>query len=316
MALKDETPQAAALRNRKTTVEDVEDDSDASPSATTTATSISASSTAGKKGKETEDDKKRKAAIAARTLQQQQPKKSSQLKNLLLSLLVATLGMLIKSGYDKFLYPSRDITIQQTVGLQGNCYKTAYIPGPSDIEISGPDQVAFVSSDDRSWVKDSSFFHRPSKKTAENGGIYTLPLNQKNGSPKEVTLNNFAGEDFHPAGMSIFRFQEPTTRAWVNRLFVINNSHKGDAVEVFDYSSKANTLTHVKTVNSDLFITPKDIAAVDKDRFYLTNYHAMSNKYGRVAEDVAGFMLGSVVYYNGKDTRKVLESMPNPYGED
>ncbi|KAF8939265.1 hypothetical protein BGZ58_010268 [Dissophora ornata] len=325
MADKEDAPstQASTLRNRKTTVEDA-DDEDTTPVATTTATSISSqdasASTPAKKGtssarKDSEDDKKKKAAAAQiRRRPQHQAPKSNQIRNLLLSLLIASLGVLLKSVYERFLFPGREITIEQTVGLQGNCYKTAFIPGPSDIEISDQDQLAFVSSDDRSWVKESSFFHRPSKKTSQNGGIYTLSLNQKDGSPKEVKLQAYTSDDFHPAGMSFYRFQDPDTQTWISRLFVINHSHKGDIVEIFDYSSTANTLTHVKSVESNLFVTPKDIAAVDKDRFYLTNHHGMGVKYGRVVEDLAGLALGSVVYYNGKESRKVLESLSNPSG--
>ncbi|KAG0350031.1 hypothetical protein BGZ54_004077, partial [Gamsiella multidivaricata] len=314
-------PATGALRNRRTTVEDADDDSDVSPVATTTATSISSSvSTSAKKGappasKDTEDDKNKKAAAAqARPRQRPQAQQSNQLRNFILSLLIASLGVLLKSVYDKFIFPSREIAIEQTIGLQGNCYQIANIPGPADIEISDQEQLAFVSSDDRSWVKESSFFHRPSKKTAQNGGIYMLPLNQKNGTPKEVQLRAYTSDDFHPAGMSIYRFQNPDTKTWTSRVFVINHSHKGDIVEIFDYAPKDNALTHVKSVQSSLFVTPKDIVAIDKERFYLTNHHGMDTKYGRVAEDVAGLSLGTVVYYNGEDSRKVLEALSNPYG--
>ncbi|KAF9976657.1 Serum paraoxonase/arylesterase 2, partial [Modicella reniformis] len=306
------------IRNRRTTVEDANDDSDASDSA-------SASMSAAKnklppppssENSLTNQKKKKKKTIAAqsRPHQSQQAPKPSQWRNLMFSLLIASSGVLFFSVYDKFLFPNQEIAIEQTVGVQGNCYRSAFIPGPSDIEISDHDQLAFVSSDDRSWVKESSFFHRPSKKTAQNGGIFTLPLNQRTSTPKETELKAFASEDFHPAGMSLYLYQDPDSHAWVNRVFVINHSHKGDVVEIFDYSLKANVLTHVKSVRSSLFVTPKDIAAVDKDRFYLTNHHGMSGKYGRVAEDVAGLKLGTVVYYNGNESRKVLESLANPYG--
>jgi hypothetical protein len=42
----------------------------------------------------------------------------------------------------------------------------------------------------------------------------------------------------------------------------------------------------------------------------------MSNKYGRVVEDVTGTAMGTVVYYNGEKTHKVLQSLNNPYGKD
>lgn len=149
--------------------------------------------------------------------------------------------------------------------------------------------------------------------------------------------------------MSLVQFQDDT-KAWINRLFVINHSHKGDFVELFDYSPESNSLTFVKRIESSLFVTPKDIVAVDQDRFYLTNQHVWSTyfiiihlwmheitiaymakanvpfvlltkqgmaiKYGRVVEDLAGLALGSVVYYNGKESFKVLESLANPYGND
>ncbi|KAG0374535.1 Serum paraoxonase/arylesterase 2 [Mortierella sp. AD032] len=307
----DAAPPTTTLRNRRTTVEDAEDDSDTSPVATTTATSISSSKATTKKDAEY---KKRTAAQVHKRVVQQKTKKNSQIKNLLISLLIATIGILLKSAFQKFIFTGREIAIEQTVGLQGNCFKTAYIPGPADIEISDHNQLAFVSSDDYSWKKSSRFFHRPSSKTANNGGIYTLDLNHKNGSPKEVKLKSFTSDDFHPAGMSLYDFQDEKTHERRTRLFVINHSHKGDVVEIFDYSADTNSLTFVKSVKSDLFVTPKDIAAIDQDRFYLTNHHAMGNKYGRVIEDAAGAAMGTVVYYNGQETLKVLENLSNPYG--
>jgi hypothetical protein len=128
----DSTPSESTLRNRKTTVEDAGDDSDTSPVATTTATSVSspapASSASKKKDtpskqKDAEDDKKKKA-LAARARRPPQAK-PNRLRSFVVSLLVATAGVLLKSGYDKFWLPSREIAINQTVGVQGNCYKTA-----------------------------------------------------------------------------------------------------------------------------------------------------------------------------------------------
>ncbi|KFH66707.1 hypothetical protein MVEG_07232 [Podila verticillata NRRL 6337] len=308
-----EQEQKSTLRNRRTTVEDAADDSD---TATTTATvSSSKAKTKEAKTKETKASTTtaNKKGSSSTTNTGVEPQKTSQLRNLLLSLVIASLGVVLMSAYNKFVMPTREITIEQSIGLQGNCFQIANIPGPAAIEIDDRDELAFVSSDDRSWKQSSRFFHRPSSKTEQNGGIYTLPLSQKHGSPKECKLKGYAYDDFHPAGMSLFQFQDDT-KAWINRLFVINHSHKGDVVELFDYSPESNSLTFVKRIESSLFVTPKDIVAVDQDRFYLTNQHGMAIKYGRVVEDLAGLALGSVVYYNGKESFKVLESLANPYG--
>ncbi|KAG0031426.1 hypothetical protein BGZ81_001264 [Podila clonocystis] len=303
----------STLRNRRTTVEDASDDSD---TATTTGTSSASSSKA--KTKETKESssaasKKRASSATTANTRQAEPQKASQLRNLLLSLMIASLGVVLMSAYNKFVMPTREITIEQSMGLQGNCLQIADIPGPAAIEIDNRDKLAFVSSDDRSWKQSSRFFHRPSSKTELNGGIYTLHLSQKHGSLKECKLKGYTYDDFHPAGMSLFQYQDDKKK-WINRLFVINHSHKGDVVELFDYSPETNSLTFVKRIESSLFVTPKDIVAVDQNRFYLTNQHGMAVKYGRVVEDLAGLALGSVVYYNGKDSFKVLESLANPYG--
>ncbi|KAG0343279.1 Serum paraoxonase/arylesterase 2 [Podila humilis] len=314
----------STLRNRRTTVEDVSDDSD---TATTTATA-SASSTSQPqetKKKTTEAKTIKNTPSSSTSLSHKddhvaasaasvQPQRPSQLRSILVSLSIATMGVLALSAYKKFLMPSRDIAIDQGVGLQGNCFQITEIPGPAAIEIDDRDRLAFVSSDDRSWKQASRFFHRPSFKTLTNGGIYTLSLTEKNGSPKECEMRGYSYDDFHPAGMSLFQYQDKDSLAWINRLFVINHSHNGDVVELFDYSASSNSLTFVKRIDSALFVTPKDIVAVDQDRFYLTNQHGMAVKYGRVIEDMASLSLGSVVYYNGQESFKVLESQANPYG--
>ncbi|KAF9436519.1 hypothetical protein BGZ76_003703 [Entomortierella beljakovae] len=313
--IEERTESKSALRNRKTTVEDAEEDSD-SPVASTSATSISGSkksTSASQKDLEDAEKKKRTLALNQRIRQQQNSKKS-RFQSILFSLFVATLGVLLKSAYDKLLSQTRTITITQTAGIQGNCYKTAYIPGPSDIEIDDRDQIAFVSSDDRSWIKESNFFHRPSKVTSDNGGIYTLSLSQKTGSPREVKLVGYPSDDFHPAGMSYYNTLDPKTQTLISKLFVINHSHKGDFVEIFDFSAQDNTLTFVKSIQSSLFTTPKDVVAIDNERFYLTNRHFSTSKYGRVAEEVTGLAWGSVVYCNGDDCRNVLENLNNPTG--
>lgn len=120
-----DTEPSSTLRNRRTTVEDAED-SDSAPVGATTATSIASgasSSNADKRGtaKSDAEDRKKLAASLARRNQ----RKPSQLRNFIFSLLIASLGVLLKSAIEKFLLPSREIAIDQTVGLQGNCYKTA-----------------------------------------------------------------------------------------------------------------------------------------------------------------------------------------------
>ncbi|KAF9160902.1 hypothetical protein DFQ26_005062 [Actinomortierella ambigua] len=114
--------------------------------------------------------------------------------------------------------------------------------------------------------------------------------------------------------MSIYSHNDPHTRKRLHRLFVINHSHKGDRVELFDYNSRDNSLAYVRSVESSDFTAPKGIVAVDIDKFYITNQNAMGTKYGKFVEDAASLALGSIVYYNGQETRKVLRYLKNPSG--
>lgn len=114
------------LRNRRTTVEDATDDSD---TATTTATAVSSSKAKTKETKETKASTKttkdKNGSSSTANTSQVEPQKTSQLRNLLLSLVIASFGVLLMSAYNKFVMPTREITIEQSIGLQGNCFQTA-----------------------------------------------------------------------------------------------------------------------------------------------------------------------------------------------
>lgn len=124
----------STLRNRRTTVEDASDDSD---TATTTATTTATVSSSKAKTKETKTKeaktKKTKASTtkadkkgsSSTTNTGVEPQKPSQLRNLLLSLVMASLGVVLMSAYNKFVMPTREITIEQSIGLQGNCFQIA-----------------------------------------------------------------------------------------------------------------------------------------------------------------------------------------------
>ncbi|KAF9971651.1 Serum paraoxonase/lactonase 3 [Actinomortierella ambigua] len=270
---------------------------------------------AGAKAEPSKEAAKSSAKLGATTTlpkKQQQQKKHSIMGIFLLSLTLATTGVLLMTGLDKFYRTGRK---PKAMSVPKDCWKIADIHGPEDIEISTEHNLAFISSDNRSWRASSWYFHRPSTKTETNGGIFSLPLwNNRKSKSKEVKLVDYPLDDFHPAGMSIFSQSDPNTHKKIHRLFVINHSHKGDRVELFNYEAKDNTLVYVRSIESSDFTAPKGIVAVDLDRFYLTNQNAMSTKYGKFVEDAASLALGSIVYYNGQETRKVLRYLKNPSG--
>ena len=104
-------------------------------------------------------------------------------------------------------------------------------------------------------------------------------------------------------GMDIF--EDPGGH--VIRLFVVNHAHNVESVEIFEYTHQEPTqIVHKRTIVDDKFICINDVAAVDSERFYVTNLH----KYCKIAHIMMTVELlfmgplktASVVYYDSNNS--------------
>jgi arylesterase / paraoxonase len=162
------------------------------------------------------------------------------------------------------------------------CSRVNGVIGAEDIEINRPTGMAFISSDDR--------------RGGAPGHIYSYSLN----TPEPV-LRNITGRldfDFHPHGISLFR--ESPGRIL---LFVVNHRKNGHFIEIFRYTGKS--LKHLESVSGKLMTSPNDIAAVDRERFYVTNDHGASSSPGRAVEEYLQLARSYILYYDGKKFKKV-----------
>ena len=166
--------------------------------------------------------------------------------------------------------------------FDGKVYKQIKLKGTEDITISHTDSFAIISSTAR-----KSF---PNKEE-EKGGLYFLDLKNTNSKPIHLTAN--FKKPFAPHGISIFKKKD------YYKVAAINHTQDGEFIEIFELNG--NKLTHKKSLEHHLIISPNDIVLIDENKFYLTNDHKYQGGLMRLAEDYLGLSLSNVIYYDGKN---------------
>ncbi|XP_074652090.1 serum paraoxonase/arylesterase 2-like [Tubulanus polymorphus] len=137
-------------------------------------------------------------------------------------------------------------------------------------------------------------------------------FNFANPSKKVVLLElkNFDQETFDPHGISVYKDDE-TEKITV---FVVNHHPISERIEKFEYDYANLSLTHVKTYVDAKFTMMNDVLATSEDTFYVTIMNRFRSKLLRHIEALLTLPLGSVVYYDGKDTSTVASNLYLPNG--
>jgi arylesterase/paraoxonase len=77
--------------------------------------------------------------------------------------------------------------------------------------------------------------------------------------------------------------------------------------KIFDY--QGDKLVHRRSVSGTLMHSPNDVLPVGPAAFYVTNDHGNSTVLGRMAEEYLQLARSYVLYYDGKNFRKVAEAL-------
>lgn len=173
--------------------------------------------------------------------------------------------------------------------FSGTCRTVPGVVGAEDITIHPGTGVAYISVCDRRAFMDGQKGH---------GGIYAYELNEA--QPVPVMLTSEPGPDFQPHGIGLF-----VNPGGQDVLFVINHSRATHTVEVYDIN--AGRLIHRQTLSDPELVSPNDIAAVGRNRFYVTNDHRYRNDVMRILEDYLKLPLSNVVYFDGNNFSEMAD---------
>jgi len=164
------------------------------------------------------------------------------------------------------------------------------VAGTEDLDIDEDKGLLFISSSDR-W--------NVGKSASKQDGIYLLDLNNSDAQPVRLSMTYKGG--FHPHGISYLKKEDG------DYLFAVNHNNQGDFIEVFQFEN--NQLTHLKTYESEMLCCPNDVVAVDLDKFYVTNDHGAAKGFSRTLEEYLMLANSYVLYFDGKNYKKVLEGV-------
>ncbi|XP_005089445.2 serum paraoxonase/arylesterase 2 [Aplysia californica] len=116
---------------------------------------------------------------------------------------------------------------------------------------------------------------------------------------------------FKPHGISVL---EDKTKG-EHLVYVVNHPiPEPDAVEKFRFNPKTNELVHLKSITSNVMTTTNDLAVVEEDKFYITNFVYFNERSLATFEGLFQLPLGGVLYYNGTGFTQVTPALVQPNG--
>lgn len=142
----------------------------------------------------------------------------------------------------------------------------------------------------------------PGKITAldVNGSPYTYAMNMTNVPSRSGFMSN-------PHGVSTWK--DPKTGQVT--LFVVTHPGEEDRIEMFEFI-KPGTLKHIRTVTDRKFRYMNNIIAVDKDKFYITQFmyfHDFAKFYLEVIVYPFSWKWGKVMFFDGTKAKEVASNL-------
>jgi arylesterase/paraoxonase len=192
----------------------------------------------------------------------------------------------------KTAFDAGELKILRPTGPQ-NCRLIEGLASSEDIVLDRERGLAFISSEDRRNNKDSQ------------GAIYLYDLNH--GGETLTNLTTDIDFEFHPHGIDLYK-----TAAGPPILFVVNHRSSGHFVEKFQFSQ--DRLVHLQSFQDPLMHSPNDVAAVDDQRFYVTNDHRSLSDFSRTMEDFLQLARAYVLYYDGSSFGVAATGFAYPNG--
>jgi len=184
--------------------------------------------------------------------------------------------------------------------------------GSEDLHITS-EGVAFITSGLALKFSSANYI----KYKEENQVIGQVMLYNFSDPDRGVTeLQIFPNEtftliDFRPHGISVLEDQAKGEHL----IYVVNHPYpKPDTVEKFRFKPDTQELIHLKTFTSDALRVSNDLALVDEDEFYISNFiHSLTPTMKQI-ETLFQKPWSNILYFNGSDFREVAEKLVSPNG--
>jgi arylesterase / paraoxonase len=183
--------------------------------------------------------------------------------------------------------------------ITADCRAIPAVPGPEDIAIDHERGIAYVSAYDRRAVMSAE----PGT-DAVRGGIYTIDLTapQADWALRPVTAPE--PQDFRPHGISLYVGPDGA-----RRLFAVNHPAAGpETIEIFEIAEDSS-LSHVRSVTSDAFISLNDVVGVGAESFYTTNDHGSRSGFTNTVTDFLLLRNSAVVYFDGEKAETAADTI-------
>lgn len=180
-----------------------------------------------------------------------------------------------------------------------SCTRVQGVPGPEDVAIDRSRGTAYISAYDRRLAMSDD----PGA-AGVRGGIYVMDLDVDDARLFMRPITPNMPEQFRPHGISLFTADDGS------RTLMVVNHPGGDrhTVEIFDLSAD-DVLTHRRTVEDPLIVSPNDVAAVSPDTFYVTNDHDRPGMDGRMMAAILASPITTVVFHDGVTSRVVVDEL-------
>ncbi|KAH9496121.1 Serum paraoxonase/arylesterase 1 [Bulinus truncatus] len=152
------------------------------------------------------------------------------------------------------------------------------------------------------------------KENKIKGKILLFDFNQPEQGAVELEIKSsgqFNKETFGPHGVSLLEDKVKSEHI----LYVVNHQpSQPDRVEKFKYEPKTKQLVHLKYFTSDLFQQTNDLAVIEEDKFYISNYQYFNSTALNAIEALSNLPLCSIVFYNGSHYEISVPQLISPNG--
>ncbi|CAL1529403.1 unnamed protein product [Lymnaea stagnalis] len=230
---------------------------------------------------------------------------------ILKALLVATLAI--------SLYSLLDVVWRMGFHLHyhkhypGKCSQVKGVEfGSEDLQVTS-DGLAFITSGFSFQVSSQKFKEFLSANDVK-GQIVLFDFNKPDLEVTKLKISPtklFNPDTFRPHGISVLEDKVNGQHL----VYVINHpDQEADRVEKFRYLPHNQELFHLKSFSSETFRGTNDLAVLEEDKFFISNYFYYTTSILTTLENLGILKFATVVYFNGTDYVESLTNLQGPNG--